>query len=133
MSLTKKDQRLRRARQTRLRIALQQTARLAGRRANLHIDASSVSGDGARVLASAATLAQTPPKVVKKVPPEFPAEAVRKNINAGSVKAKLTIGADDHRQAHRREGQGSGDREGRVRPLGFCLPRSRQGAGRGGA
>jgi protein TonB len=46
------------------------------------------------LLASAATLAQTPPKVVKKVPPEFPAEAVRKNINAGSVKAKLTIGAD---------------------------------------
>ena len=34
------------------------------------------------------------PKVVKKVPPEFPAEAVRKNINAGSVKAKLTIGPD---------------------------------------
>lgn len=34
------------------------------------------------------------PKVVKKVPPEFPAEAVRKNISAGSVKAKLTIGAD---------------------------------------
>lgn len=34
------------------------------------------------------------PKVVKKVPPEFPAEAVRKNINAGSVKAKLSIGPD---------------------------------------
>lgn len=34
------------------------------------------------------------PKVVKKVPPEFPAEAVRKNINAGSIKAKLTIGPD---------------------------------------
>ncbi len=34
------------------------------------------------------------PKVTKKVPPEFPSEAVRRNINAGSVKAKLTIGAD---------------------------------------
>jgi periplasmic protein TonB len=34
------------------------------------------------------------PKVVKKVPPEFPSEAVRKNITAGSVKAKLLIGPD---------------------------------------
>jgi large subunit ribosomal protein L18 len=55
MSLTKKDQRLRRARQTRLRIALQQTARLAVHRSNLHIYANIISGDGARVLASAST------------------------------------------------------------------------------
>ena len=55
MSLTKKDQRLRRARQTRLRIALQQTARLAVHRSNLHIYASVISDDGARVLASAST------------------------------------------------------------------------------
>jgi len=55
MSLTKKDQRLRRARQTRLRIALQQTARLAVHRSNLHIYASIISDDGARVLASAST------------------------------------------------------------------------------
>lgn len=34
------------------------------------------------------------PKVTKKVPPEFPAEATRKNIMAGSVRAKLTIEAD---------------------------------------
>jgi protein TonB len=34
------------------------------------------------------------PKVVRKIPPEFPAEAVRKNINNGEVKAKLTIEAD---------------------------------------
>lgn len=34
------------------------------------------------------------PKVVKKIPPEFPPEAVRKNISSGEVKAKLTIGAD---------------------------------------
>lgn len=42
----------------------------------------------------AANLAHATPKVVKKVPPEFPADAVRKNISAGSVKAKLTIGPD---------------------------------------
>jgi len=55
MSLTKKQQRLRRSRQTRTRIALQQTARLAVHRSNLHIYASIISDDGARVLASAST------------------------------------------------------------------------------
>jgi periplasmic protein TonB len=34
------------------------------------------------------------PKVVKKVPPEFPAEAVKKNITAGTVRAKVTIAPD---------------------------------------
>ena len=55
MSLTKKQQRLRRSRQTRARIALQQTVRLAVHRSNLHIYASIISDDGARVLASAST------------------------------------------------------------------------------
>jgi large subunit ribosomal protein L18 len=55
MSLIKKEQRLRRARQTRVRIALQQTARLAVHRSNLHIYANIISDDGARVLASAST------------------------------------------------------------------------------
>ncbi len=36
------------------------------------------------------------PKVVKKVPPEFPREAAQKGISTGSVKAKLTIEADGH-------------------------------------
>ena len=53
--LTKRDQRLRRARQTRLRIATQGTARLTVNRTNLHIYASVVSGDGTRVLATAST------------------------------------------------------------------------------
>jgi large subunit ribosomal protein L18 len=53
--LTKKQQRLRRARQTRVRIALQGTARLTVFRSNLHIYASVVSGDGAQVLATAST------------------------------------------------------------------------------
>ncbi len=55
MSITKKEQRLRRSRQTRLRIAKQGTARLAVHRSNQHIYANIVSGDGARVLASAST------------------------------------------------------------------------------
>jgi large subunit ribosomal protein L18 len=54
--LNKKDQRLRRARQTRARIALQRVARLTVFRSNLHIYASVVSADGARVLASASTV-----------------------------------------------------------------------------
>ena len=53
--LTKKEQRLRRARQTRLRIATQRTARLTVNRTNLHLYASVISGDGSRVLASAST------------------------------------------------------------------------------
>ncbi len=55
MSITKKAQRLRRSRQTRVRITLQQTARLAVHRTNLHIYASIVSDDGTQVLASAST------------------------------------------------------------------------------
>ncbi|GAB4090761.1 50S ribosomal protein L18 [Hydrogenophaga soli] len=54
--LTKKEQRLRRARQTRLRIAQQGAVRLTVNRTNLHIYASVISGDGARVLASASTV-----------------------------------------------------------------------------
>ena len=56
MSMTKKEQRLRRSRQTRLRIAQQGTVRLAVHRSNLHIYASIVSGDGSSVLASASTV-----------------------------------------------------------------------------
>ena len=32
--------------------------------------------------------AQSAPKVIKKVPPEFPGEATRKNITDGVLKAK---------------------------------------------
>ena len=53
--MTKKEQRLRRARQTRIRIAKQGVARLTVNRTNLHIYAAIISGDGARVLASAST------------------------------------------------------------------------------
>jgi len=55
MSLTKKDQRIRRSRQTRARIAVQRVARLTVFRTNLHIYASVISDDGSLVLASAST------------------------------------------------------------------------------
>ena len=53
--LTKKEQRLRRARQTRIRIATQGVARLMVNRTNLHIYASVIPGDGSKVLAAAST------------------------------------------------------------------------------
>ena len=59
MSHTKKDQRLRRSRQTRVRIAKQLAAQSGARltvfRSNLHIYASVISADGGQVLASAST------------------------------------------------------------------------------
>ena len=53
--LTRKEQRLRRSRQTRARIAELRVARLTVFRSNLHIYAQLISDDGAKVLASAST------------------------------------------------------------------------------
>ena len=53
--LTKKEQRLRRSRQTRIRIATQGVARLTVNRTNLHIYATVISGDGSKVLATVST------------------------------------------------------------------------------
>jgi large subunit ribosomal protein L18 len=53
--LNRKDQRLRRSRQTRARIAVQRVARLTVHRTNLHIYASVISDDGQKVLATAST------------------------------------------------------------------------------
>ena len=54
--LTKKEQRLRRARQTRIRIAQQGAVRLSVNRTNLHIYANVISNDGSKVLVSASTV-----------------------------------------------------------------------------
>jgi len=54
--LNKKEQRIRRARQTRIRIADQGIARLTVNRTNLHIYANVISGDGKKVLVSASTV-----------------------------------------------------------------------------
>ena len=53
--LSKKQQRIRRSRQTRIRIATQGVARLTVNRTNLHIYASVISGDGTKVLATASS------------------------------------------------------------------------------
>ncbi|KPF45221.1 50S ribosomal protein L18 [beta proteobacterium AAP51] len=78
MSMTKKEQRLRRSRQTRVRIALQGAVRLAVHRSNLHIYASILSGDGEQVLASASTAEKE----------------VREQLagNGGNVKAATLVG-----------------------------------------
>jgi large subunit ribosomal protein L18 len=52
---TKKEQRIRRSRQTRERIAKQGVARLTVFRSNVHIYASVISDDGSKVVASAST------------------------------------------------------------------------------
>jgi large subunit ribosomal protein L18 len=84
MSLNRKDQRIRRSRQTRARIAVQRVARLTVFRTNLHIYASVISDDGQTVLASAST-----------------AEAeVRKELEGGG-QGRQRLGRIDHRQAHR--------------------------------
>ncbi len=54
--MDKKQSRLRRARQTRAKIAELGVNRLAVHRTNLHIYANIISGDGAKVLVSASTL-----------------------------------------------------------------------------
>jgi large subunit ribosomal protein L18 len=54
--IDKKQSRLRRARATRARIAMQKVNRLTVFRTNLHIYANVISPDGGKVLASASTL-----------------------------------------------------------------------------
>ena len=81
MSMTKKQQRLRRSRQTRVRIALQGTVRLAVHRSNLHIYASIVSDDGTQVLASAST-------AEKEVREQLGTEGKGGNVAAASLIGK---------------------------------------------
>ena len=79
--MTKKEQRLRRSRQTRLRIAQQGAARLTVFRSNLHIYASIISDDGAKVLASAST-------VEADVRKELGAAGKGGNVSAASIIGK---------------------------------------------
>ena len=81
MSLTKKDQRIRRSRQTRARISVQRVARLTVFRTNLHIYASVISDDGSKVLASASTAEAD----VRK---ELGAAGKGGNVNAASLIGK---------------------------------------------
>lgn len=54
--IEKKETRLRRARASRARIALQKTERLTVNRTNVHIYASVISADGGKVIVSASTV-----------------------------------------------------------------------------
>ena len=88
--LSKKDQRVRRSRQTRARIAVQRVARLTVYRSNLHIYASVISDDGSKVLASASTLEADVRKDGKSGGNKAAAEVVGKRI---AEKAK-TLGIE---------------------------------------
>ncbi len=79
--LTKKEQRLRRSRQTRQRIAKQNAVRLTVFRSNTHIYASVISEDGARVLASAST-------VEKEVREQLGAAGKGGNVDAATLVGK---------------------------------------------
>ena len=114
--LNKKEQRLRRSRQTRVRIAKQGVARLTVFRSNLHIYANVISDDGAQVLASAST-------VEKDVRKELGAAGKGGNAAAAAIVGK--------RIAER--AKAAGIEQGGVRPRRLRVPRPRQGAGRGGA
>jgi len=76
--LTKKEQRIRRSRQTRARIAIQRVARLSVFRSNQHIYASVISDDGSRVLASAST-------AEKEVREQLGAGAKGGNVSAATL------------------------------------------------
>jgi large subunit ribosomal protein L18 len=75
MSVNKSEARIRRARKTRIRIALQRATRLTVGRSNCHIYAQIVTPLGDRVLASASTLEAD----------------VRKELKKGSNKAAATF------------------------------------------
>jgi large subunit ribosomal protein L18 len=83
--LNKKDQRVRRSRQTRTRIAIQRVARLTVHRTNLHIYASVISDDGKRVLASASTLEAD---VRKSLDGDGKAAGKGSNVAAASIVGK---------------------------------------------
>ena len=83
--LSKKDQRVRRSRQTRARIAVQRVARLTVYRSNLHIYASVISDDGSKVLASASTLEAD---VRKEVAGDSKVSGKGGNVAAASIVGK---------------------------------------------
>jgi large subunit ribosomal protein L18 len=83
--LNKKDQRARRSRQTRVRIAKQRVARLAVHRSNLHIYANLISADGEKVLASASTLE---PELRKELAGDSKSAGKGGNVAAASLVGK---------------------------------------------
>jgi large subunit ribosomal protein L18 len=80
--IDKKETRLRRARATRARIALQKANRLTVFRSNLHIYASVISPDGGTILAAASTQE-----------PEVRAQLTGAKGKGGNVAAARLVGA----------------------------------------
>jgi ribosomal protein L18 len=110
--MDKKESRLRRGRQTRIKIAQLGVNRLSVHRTNLHIYANLISPD-AKVLVSASTL-------------EAEVRAELAASRGGRQRRRCRTG----RQARRRESTESRDHRSRIRPFGFPLPRPCEGAGR---
>ena len=79
--MTKKEQRLRRSRQTRARIAIQRVARLTVFRSNQHIYAQVISEDCGKVLAAAST-------AEKEVREQLGTEGKGGNVAAASLIGK---------------------------------------------
>jgi large subunit ribosomal protein L18 len=79
--IEKKESRLRRARASRARIALQKAQRLTVNRTNLHIYASVISADGGKVLVSAST-----------VEPEVRTQIASAKGKGGNVDAAKIVG-----------------------------------------
>ena len=77
---TKKEARSRRAKQTRIRIAMQRATRLVVLRSNSHIYAQIIAPEGDRVLASASTVEADVRKDMKSGGNKAAAEAVGKRI-----------------------------------------------------
>ena len=89
--MDKKASRMRRARQTRLKIAELGVNRLAVHRTNMHIYASIISGDGTKVIATAST-----------VEPDVKKELADKTGRGGNASAAAAVGkrvAEKARQA----------------------------------
>jgi large subunit ribosomal protein L18 len=111
--MNKNEARVRRAKKTRIRIALQRATRLVVNRTNCHIYA--------QIIAPTATVCS---RALRRSRPD-----VRKDVKNGGNKAAAALVGK--RIGDRREG--SRHRDGRVRPLGLPLPRPRAGAGRRGS
>jgi len=79
--IEKKETRLRRARASRARIALQKTERLTVNRTNVHIYASVISADGGKVIVSAST-----------VEPEVRTQLASAKGRGGNVNAAKIVG-----------------------------------------
>ena len=115
--LTKKDQRLRRSRQTRTRIALQRVARLTVHRTNLHIYASVISDDGTQGAGQRLDRRGRRPQGARR----------RRKVagKGGNVAAAAVVGKRIAEKA-----KAAGIEKVAFDRAGFALPRPRQGAGR---